>query len=142
MVPWGAGASGSVLVAVRSSVATRDLSATSFPGQMDTYHNVQGEDEVVRMVRMCWASAFSYRAAVARHTRGIDHLEVVVAPLVQLMVQPDAAGVIFTANPMSGRSDQMVINACLGLGEGVVSGAVNADHLMSTARPSRSSRAR
>ena len=123
-----AGDSEGTLVAVRSSVGTRDLSATSFPGHMDTYHNVLGEDEVVRLVRKCWASAFSYRAAVNRHARGIEHFDVFVAPLVQLMVPADSAGVIFTANPMNNRTDQVVINACFGLGEGVVSGEVNADH--------------
>lgn len=116
------------LVAVRSSVGTRDLSASSFPGQMDTYHNVKGADEVVRLVRKCWASTFSYSAAVSRNARGIGHFDVFIAPLVQLMVPADSAGVVFTANPVTNRRDQMVINACFGLGEGVVSGEVNADH--------------
>jgi len=118
------------LVAVRSSVGTRDLSATSFPGQMDTYHNVRGEDDVIDKVSRCWASAFSYSATVNRRARGIDHMDVFVAPLVQMMVQPETAGVVFTANPLSGRRDQMVVNSCLGLGEGVVSGEVEADHLV------------
>lgn len=116
------------LVAVRSSVGTRDLSASSFPGQMDTYHNVATEDDVLRLVRACWASAFSYRALVSRHARGIGHMDVFVAPLVQLMVPSDTAGVVFTANPLNRRRDQMVINACFGLGEGVVSGEVSVDH--------------
>lgn len=118
------------LVAVRSSVGTRDLSATSFPGQMDTYHNLHGEDEVLRKVVECWASAFSYQAMVNRYSRGIGHFDVFVAPLVQAMVAADSAGVVFTANPVSGRRDQMVINACLGLGEGVVSGELQCDHLV------------
>lgn len=116
------------LVAVRSSVGTRDLSASSFPGQMDTYHNVADEDEVVDLVRRCWASCFSYRATVSRNARGIDHFDVFIAPLVQLMVPSDTAGVIFSANSLNGRADQLVANACFGLGEGVVSGEVNADH--------------
>jgi len=118
------------LVAVRSSVGTRDLSATSFPGQMDTYHNVRGEDDVIDKVSRCWASAFSYSATVNRRARGIDHMDVFVAPLVQMMVQPETAGVVFTANPLNGRRDQMVVNSCLGVGEGVVSGEVEADHLV------------
>jgi rifampicin phosphotransferase len=118
------------LVAVRSSVGTRDLSASSFPGQMDTYHNLAGEDEVVRKVRECWASVFSYRGLVARHTLGIDHFNVFIAPLVQAMVPAERAGVIFTANPLNGRTDQMVVNACFGLGEGVVSGAETCDHMV------------
>lgn len=118
------------LVAVRSSVGTRDLSRSSFPGQMDTYHNIKGEDEVIRRVKSCWASAFSYPAVVGRNSMGIDHMDVFVAPLIQTMVQADYAGVIFTANPLNSRPDQMVINACFGLGEGVVSGEVSADHLV------------
>jgi rifampicin phosphotransferase len=123
-------AGGSGLVAVRSSVGTRDTGISSFPGQMDTYHNLRDGDEVVRKVRECWASAFSYRALVNRHARGIGHLDVFVAPVVQAMVASESAGVIFTANPLNGRRDQMVINSCLGLGEAVVSGQVGCDHFV------------
>ena len=59
---------------------------------MDTYHNVVGEDEVIRLVRKCWASSFSYRAVVSRHAKGIDHFAVFIAPLVQLMVPSECAG--------------------------------------------------
>jgi len=123
-----AGQGPGALVAVRSSVGTRDMSVSSFPGQMDTYHNIAGEDDVVDAVRRCWASAFSYKAVVSRQARGIDQVGVFVAPVVQLMVPSEKAGVLFTANPLNGRTDQMVINACFGLGEGVVSGEVSADH--------------
>jgi pyruvate,water dikinase len=118
------------LVAVRSSVGTKDLASTSFPGQMDTYYNLRGEDEVVRKVKECWASAFSYPATVYRHARGIDFSDIFVAPVVQLMVAADSAGVIFTTNPLSDRTDQMVINSCFGLGEGVVSGKLDCDHFV------------
>ena len=119
------------LVAVRSSVGTRDLATTSFPGQMDTYHNLRREEEVINKVRECWASAFSYPAMVNRHARGMDHFDVFVAPLVQLMVDADSAGVIFTVEPApTDRPDQMVINACFGLGEGVVSGELECDHFV------------
>ena len=121
---------GSGLVAVRSSVGTRDLSVISFPGQMDTYHNLRSEEEVIAKIRECWASAFGYRALVSRHARGIPHFDVFVAPIVQLMVAPESAGVIFTVNPLNGRRDQMVINSCWGLGEGVVSGKVECDHFV------------
>ena len=121
---------GEALVAVRSSVGTKDLASTSFPGQMDTYHNLRREEEVINKVRECWASAFSYPAVVNRHARGIGHFDVFVAPLVQLMVDSDSAGVIFTVNPSNNRPDQMVINACFGLGEGVVSGELECDHLV------------
>ncbi|MBU2686356.1 MAG: hypothetical protein KKF41_02085 [Actinobacteria bacterium] len=119
---------GGTLVAVRSSVGTRDLTASSFPGQMDTYHNIADAEELLRLVKSCWASCFSYRATVSRHAGGIDHFDVFVAPLVQVMVPSEVAGVVFSANPLNGREDQVVINACFGLGEGVVSGEVNADH--------------
>lgn len=119
-----------LLVAVRSSVATKDLRTTSFPGQMDTYHNLKGEEAVLEKVRECWASAFSYEATVNRNARGIDHFDVFVAPVVQLMVDAECAGVIFTANPLDHRRDRMVINSCFGLGEGVVSGLIGCDHFV------------
>ncbi len=124
------GANGKGLVAVRSSAGTRDLSITSFPGQMDTYHNLLEEGEVIDKVRKCWASLFGYAALVSRQALGIDHFSVFIAPIVQLMVASDCAGVVFTANPLSGQPDQMVINSCFGLGEGVVSGALNCDHFL------------
>jgi len=123
-------AGGDGLVAVRSSVGTRNLGITSFPGQMDTYHNLANVEEVTQKVRECWASAFSYRAMVNRHALGIDHFDVFVAPVVQLMVASESAGVIFTANPLNGRRDQMVINSCLGLGEAIVSGETGCDHFV------------
>ncbi len=123
-----AGESG--LVAVRSSVGTTDLASTSFPGQMSTYHNVRGEAELMNRVKACWASVFSYAAMVNRHVRGIAYSDVFIAPLVQLMIPADSAGVIFTANPLNGRPDQMVINSCFGLGEGVVSGELSCDHFV------------
>lgn len=118
------------LVAVRSSVGTRDLSATSFPGQMDTYHNLRGVEEVLIKVRECWASAFSYAALVNRHARNIGHFDVFIAPVVQLMVAAESAGVIFTVNPLDNNPEQMAVNACLGLGESVVSGQSNCDHFV------------
>ena len=120
----------SYLVAVRSSVGTKDLSSTSFPGQMDTYHNVRGEAELVNKVKECWASVFSYPAMVNRHIRGLHCSDVFIAPLVQLMIAAESAGVIFTMNPLNNRSDQMVINSCFGLGEGVVSGELDCDHFV------------
>lgn len=124
------GAGKKARVAVRSSVGTKDLDATSFPGQMNTYHNLRGEEEVIRKVRECWASAFSYPALVNRNARGIDHFHVFVAPVVQLMVDAESAGVVFTLNPLNGRRDQVAINACRGLGESVVSGRSDCDHFV------------
>ena len=123
-------AAGAGLVAVRSSAGTKDLRLTSFPGQMDTYHNLRGEDAVLEKVRECWASLFSYSAVASRHARGIDHFDMFIAPVVQLMVAPRCAGVLFTSHPVEERPDCMVINSCFGLGEGVVSGGLACDHFV------------
>ncbi|MDD5224013.1 MAG: PEP/pyruvate-binding domain-containing protein [bacterium] len=117
------------LVAVRSSVGTKDLSRSSFPGQMDTYYGVKGEDELIQQVVKCWASLFTSRATLARHKLSLDHSAVFIAPVVQMMVPADAAGVVFTAHPLSGRTEEMLINASFGLGESVVSGKVRPDQI-------------
>lgn len=109
-------------VAVRSSVAVRGTSISSFPGMMDTYHYVLGEDEVLQKVRECWASLWSARAVHIRHHRSIPHGQAIIAPIVQLMVNADAAGVLFTANPITKDQSECVIEANWGIGESVVSG--------------------
>jgi pyruvate,water dikinase len=109
-------------VAVRSSVAVRGSQISSFPGMMDTYHYLKGEEEVVTHIKMCWASLWTSRAAFARHHKNIDHSLGLIAPVVQKMVHSEVAGVLFTANPISGARDEMVIEANWGLGESVVSG--------------------
>ncbi len=114
-------------VAVRSSVASLDGSRTSFPGQMDTYHNVRGASELLEAVKRCWASLWNVGAVVQRLALGLDPKGVIIAPVVQRMIEPDTAGVLFTVHPVTGRSDQIVINACLGLGVGVVSGRFAVD---------------
>ena len=117
----------SPLVAIRSSVGTRDLAYSSFPGQMDTYHNVLGTEEVLRLVKECWASMWTARAASMMNASGINYRMVVIAPLVQLMVPAETAGVLFTVNPANGCDDEIMINACFGLGEAVVSGNITPD---------------
>jgi phosphoenolpyruvate synthase/pyruvate phosphate dikinase len=109
-------------VAVRSSVAVKDSPISSFPGLMDTYHYVLGEDDVIGRIRECWASLWTARAAFGRHRQGIAHDRGLIAPVVQLMVNADVAGVLFTANPISGSVDEIVIESNWGLGESVVSG--------------------
>jgi pyruvate,water dikinase len=109
-------------VAVRSSVAVRDSPIGSFPGMMDTYHYVRGESDVLQRVRECWASLWTARGAFARHSRGIDHDRGLIAPVIQVMVDADTAGVLFTANPISGAATEIVIEANWGIGESVVSG--------------------
>lgn len=119
-----------VPVAVRSSATAEDLPFASFAGQQDTYLNIVGEDAVVDAVRRCWASLWTDRAVVYRATHAIDNRTVRLAVVVQRMVDSAVAGVLFTANPVTGRRRQAVIDASPGLGEAVVSGAVNPDHFV------------
>lgn len=119
-----------VPVAVRSSATAEDLPFASFAGQQDTYLNVVGSAAVLEAVRNCWASLWTDRAVTYRANRGIDPATVSLAVVVQRMVDAEAAGVMFTANPLTGRRQQAVIDASPGLGEAVVSGAVNPDHFV------------
>ena len=119
-----------VPVAVRSSATAEDLPSASFAGQQDTYLNVVGAAAVVEAVRDCWASLWTDRAVSYRASLGIDPGDVALAVVVQRMVDATAAGVLFTANPLTGRRQQAVIDASPGLGEAVVSGAVNPDHFV------------
>ncbi|MFC9500355.1 PEP/pyruvate-binding domain-containing protein [Streptomyces sp. NPDC056982] len=119
-----------VPVAVRSSATAEDLPFASFAGQQDTYLNVVGAAAVVEAVRHCWASLWTDRAVSYRETNGIDHGSVHLAVVVQRMVASAVSGVMFTANPVTGKRDQVVIDASPGLGEAVVSGAVNPDHFV------------
>ncbi|HEY0815370.1 MAG TPA: PEP/pyruvate-binding domain-containing protein [Pseudonocardia sp.] len=117
-------------VAVRSSATAEDLEGASFAGQQDTYLNVRGAPALLHAVRDCWASLWTDRAVVYRARQGIDPAEVALAVVVQEMVEADAAGVLFTANPTNGRRDELVISAAWGLGESVVSGQVSTDDLV------------
>lgn len=109
-------------VAIRSSVAVKDSNISSFPGMMDTFHYLRGEADIIENVKMCWASLWTLRATFNRVHKGIDHKLGLIAPIVQRMVDPEAAGVLFTANPITGNRDEMVIESNWGLGESVVSG--------------------
>ncbi len=117
-------------VAVRSSATAEDLPEASFAGQQDTYLNVRGLEDLLVAVRDCWASLWTARAMAYRARQGIDPATVSLAVVVQQMVDADAAGVMFTANPSNGRRDETVISAAWGLGESVVSGAVNTDNFV------------
>ncbi len=117
-------------VAVRSSATAEDLADASFAGQQDTYLNIEGDDAVLDAVRRCWASLWTARAMSYRARRGIDPDSVRLAVVVQRLVDADAAGVMFTANPSNGRRNQTVISAAWGLGEAVVSGSVNTDQIV------------
>ncbi|TMR20903.1 phosphoenolpyruvate synthase [Nonomuraea turkmeniaca] len=113
-------------VAVRSSATAEDLPGAAFAGQQDTYLNVVGAEALLDAVRRCWGSLWTDRAVAYRARLGID--DVSIAVVVQSMVEADTAGVMFTANPVSGDRTQLVIDASSGLGEAVVSGLVTPDH--------------
>jgi pyruvate,water dikinase len=119
-----------VPVAVRSSATAEDLPTASFAGQQDTFLHVIGTDAVLDAVRRCWASLWTERAVHYRQNQGIGHRGVTLAVAVQRMVDSEVAGVLFTADPMTGRRHQAVIDASFGLGESVVSGLVNPDHFL------------
>ncbi|MFC9352488.1 PEP/pyruvate-binding domain-containing protein [Arthrobacter sp. NPDC057013] len=131
------GEDAAALVAVRSSATAEDLASASFAGQQDTYLNVSGPDAVVAAVVDCWASLWNARAMAYRSRNGLDAATVRLAVVVQEMVDAEAAGVLFTANPATGRRDQVVISAAWGLGESVVSGAVTTDDLVVDAATGR-----
>jgi rifampicin phosphotransferase len=118
-----------VPVAVRSSATTEDQPGGSAAGQHDTFLNVRGEAAVLDAVRRCWASLWTARAIAyrTRHDTARDEGRPAMAVVVQRLVPADAAGVLFTADPLTGRRDQVVINAAWGLGEAVVSGQVTPD---------------
>jgi phosphohistidine swiveling domain-containing protein len=119
-----------VPVAVRSSATAEDLPFASFAGQQDTYLNVIGADAVLDAVRRCWASLWTDRAVSYRANAGISHREVALAVVVQRLVHAEVSGVLFTANPVTNRRREAVIEASPGLGEAVVSGAVNPDRFV------------
>lgn len=113
--------------AVRSSATAEDLPTASFAGQQDSYLNVVGPAEVLRHVRRCWASLFTERAVVYRRRNGFEHRGVRMAVVVQRMVFPEAAGVLFTADPVTSDRKAAVVEAVWGLGEALVSGVVAGD---------------
>jgi rifampicin phosphotransferase len=118
---------GDVPVAVRSSATVEDLPGLSAAGQHDSYLNIRGETAVIDAVRRCWASLWSARAIGYRSRRGIAPEDVSIAVVVQRLVAAEAAGVMFTVDPVSGARDQVLVSANWGLGESVVSGDVTPD---------------
>lgn len=118
----------SPLVAVRSSATAEDLPDASFAGQQATFLNVKGENNVIEAVRQAWASLFEPRAIFYRVTQKYDHFKVALAIPVQLMVQSEISGIMFTVNPLNGDKRRLVIEAIWGLGEKIVQGAYTPDH--------------
>ncbi|MBE6494320.1 MAG: phosphoenolpyruvate synthase [Methanosphaera stadtmanae] len=115
-----------VVVAIRSSATAEDLPDASFAGQQETYLNISGIDDVLLNVRKCWASLFEARAIFYRAENDFDHSQVLIAVVVQQMVNSEKAGVMFTVDPSTG-AEEMLIEGAWGLGEGVVSGTVTPD---------------
>jgi phosphohistidine swiveling domain-containing protein len=115
------------VVAVRSSATAEDLPEASFAGQQETYLNIEGADAVLDAVKRCWASLWTARAIGYRARRAIGVEGLSLAVVVQRLVPAEAAGVLFTANPVNGRRDEAVINAAWGLGEAVVGSQVTPD---------------
>ncbi|MCY1080637.1 phosphoenolpyruvate synthase [Archangium lansingense] len=113
--------------AIRSSATAEDLPTASFAGQHDTYLNIIGKKAILAHISKCWASLFTERAVTYRLQNGFDHRRVHLSVVVQQMVFPQAAGILFTADPVTSNRKVSSIDAGFGLGEALVSGLVNAD---------------
>ena len=113
--------------AVRSSATAEDLPAASFAGQQDTYLNIIGKEAILKHISKCWGSLFTDRAIIYRIQNGFNHRKVHLSVVVQKMVFPQAAGILFTADPLTSNRKVLSIDASFGLGEAMVSGLVNAD---------------
>ncbi|PTL83883.1 phosphoenolpyruvate synthase [Vitiosangium sp. GDMCC 1.1324] len=113
--------------AVRSSATAEDLPDASFAGQQDTYLNIRGAEALLDAVRRCWVSLFTDRAVLYRARSGFGHRGVKLSVVVQRMVLPEVSGILFTADPITGRRGTVSIDAGFGLGEALVSGLINAD---------------
>lgn len=121
---------GEMPVAVRSSATAEDLPTASFAGQQDTYLNVRGEEALLEAVIHCWASLWTARAISYRLRQQIDPSAVSLAVVVQQLVSAESAGILFTANPVNGQREQILINAAWGLGEAIVGGQVTPDSVV------------
>lgn len=114
-------------VAVRSSATAEDLPEASFAGQQKTFLNISGSENVLKAVRMAWASLFEARAIYYRQIHNFDHLKVGLAVPVQKMIQSEKSGIMFTIDPVTNDKEHLVIEAGFGLGEAIVSGSVTPD---------------
>ena len=121
--------------AVRSSATAEDLPTASFAGQQETYLNIIGKEAILQHISKCWASLFTDRAVIYRiqnaclpDRQGFDHSHIYLSVIIQRMVFPKAAGILFTADPVTSNRKVLSIDASFGLGEAIVSGLVNADN--------------
>jgi pyruvate,water dikinase len=115
------------LVAVRSSATAEDLPEASFAGQQSSFLEIKGWESVVKHVQKCWASLFESRAIFYRVTNKFSHMKVGIAVPVQLMVQSDMSGIMFTVNPVTNNRDEVSVEAGYGLGEPIVLGEFTPD---------------
>lgn len=118
---------GEEFVAVRSSAVAEDSSDASWAGQLETYLNVT-RDSLIESIKKCWASIHSERATAYASEKGVQATTADVGVVVQAMVQSDVAGVVFSANPVTNNRDEIMIEACLGIGEALVSGQITPDN--------------
>ena len=114
-------------VAVRSSATAEDLPTASFAGQQETYLNIEGKENLIHYVKKCFASLFTARAIYYRVQNKFDYAKVLMAVVVQKMVDAKKAGVAFSINPLSNNKNEMVVECVSGLGESLVSGAKSPD---------------
>lgn len=114
-------------VAVRSSATAEDLPEASFAGQQETFLNVKGKEKLLDSIKKCWASLFTSRAIFYREKNNFDHMQVYLCVVVQKMINSETAGVMFSVNPATNNKNEILIEAGYGLGESVVSGAINPD---------------
>jgi pyruvate,water dikinase len=112
-------------VAVRSSATAEDLPEASFAGQQATYLNVKGGKNVIKATIECFASLFTARAIYYREKNHFDHMKVKISVVVQKMINSEKSGVMFSINPSTNNTEEIVIEAGKGLGETVVLGAIN-----------------
>jgi rifampicin phosphotransferase len=117
-------------LAVRSSATAEDLPGASFAGQQESYLNVRGKSGLLYAVQRCWLSLWTARALDYRSRQGIEPSTVSLAVVVQVMVPAEASGIMFTANPINGARDEIVLDAAWGLGEAIVGGLVTPDHVV------------
>src|SRR3989344_2998238 len=115
-----------VFVAVRSSATTEDLASASFAGQQESFLSVKGNTELIKNIKKCFSSLYTARATYYREKKGFHKTKALLAVIIQRMINSDKSGVIFTSNPMKMTND-IVIEAVFGLGEGIVSGKINPD---------------
>jgi phosphohistidine swiveling domain-containing protein len=117
-------------VAVRSSATAEDMPGQSFAGQYETYLGIKNSNQCIDAIKKCWASLWTQRVFDYRRKNKIKHLTVDMAVIVQQLIAADTSGVIFTADPITGRRESIVIESCYGLGKALVSGKVMPDRFV------------